>query len=60
MNAGNKVTFKELACNEAYIEFIVVEMRGPRVLVKEANPNKAYAIEPTFVYLEDELMVIEE
>ncbi len=59
MDAGNKVVFKELMVGETYREYLVIEMRGPRVLVKEANPTRAWAITPTFVYLENEMKVIE-
>lgn len=60
MKAGNKVVFKQLMVDETYREYIVVEMRSPRVLVKEANPTKEWAFEPTFVYAENELEIIAE
>lgn len=54
MERGNVVMFKEPTADEINDRFVVVEMRGPRVLV--ALMDSDFAIVPTFVYAADDLV----
>lgn len=54
MERGNVVMFKEPTADEINDRFVVVEMRGPRVLV--ALMGSDFAIVPTFVYATDDLV----
>lgn len=53
MERGNVVMFREPAEDEIGVRFVVVEMRGPRVLV--ALMDSDFAIVPTFVYAVEDL-----
>lgn len=54
MERGNVVMFREPAEDEVGVRFVVVEMRGPRVLV--ALMDSDFSIVPTFVYAADDLV----
>lgn len=55
MERGNVVVFREPAEDEVGVRFVVVEMRGPRVLVAL---DSDFAIVPTFVYAVEDLELV--
>ncbi len=57
MKAGDVVKFAEpMSQDEEFETFLVVEMRGPRVLVSLIGSGMS--IVPTFVYLASDLKVM--
>lgn len=57
MNVGQIVKFREvLEAGDEVARFKVVELRGDRVLVEDANAARDWSITPTFVYAAAELV----
>lgn len=57
MNVGSQVKFSKPESNEVNDRFVVVEMRGDRVLVSDNSGHRDWSIVPTFVYLVSDLVV---
>jgi hypothetical protein len=57
MKRGDIVKFRKPGAGEAGREFVILELRGDRVLVGVTDPHR-YGIAPTFVYLVSDLELV--